>query len=329
MEPTADDALLTAYLDGELTPQDRQRLEQRLANEPELRQRLTMMEETWHCLDLLEQENADAEQIETTLKIAAVSVSGFSFPPSRTSRIGRWSIALLAGLALFIIAFQFGKRSPLDDPSFRQKVERLDMYRAILDDDGIELLRLLAQERVFLPPLPADVSPVAPQEYEPRSHRWFTDTFTDLFVSYRYEFDDAELYQLLYRNIQTYRRLSPKKTEQIQKLHQEIEWAPRRMELLLTLQNYYHWFKALQSHEQIELGKPRPLEEKVAEIAALKTRLEWGQREDSPSIPSEIVGIEESKYLAETLAELLPGRKERLLNEAPHRIVAELKQSFP
>lgn len=326
MEPTPDETLLTAYLDGELTPQDRQHIEQRLANEPELRQRLTLLEETWHYLDLLEQESVDAEQIETTLKIAAVSVSAFPFTSSKTHRFNRWGIAVLAGLALFIVTFQMGKRSPFDDPSFRQKVERLDMYRAILDD-GIELLRLLAVERVFLPPLPEDVLPITPHEYEPIPQGWMSNASAYLTVGYQHGFDDAELYQLLHRNIQTYRRLSRDKMEQIQRLHHDIETAPRHTELLLTLQNYYHWFKSLQPYEKTELRKPRPITEKVAVISALKTYLERQPWDAQPSMPSEVVGIEESKRLAETLVELMPSRKERLLNDEPIRIINELNQS--
>ena len=108
MEPTLDEALLTAYLDGELTPLDRQRLERRLANEPELRQRLTLLEETWHYLDLLEQESADAEKIETTMNLLAVAMSAAPFPALRVNRWGRWSIAALAGLTVFAGTFYFG-----------------------------------------------------------------------------------------------------------------------------------------------------------------------------------------------------------------------------
>ena len=114
MEPTLEDALLTAYLDGELEPLERQGLEQRLANEPELRQRLTLLEETWHCLDLLEKESVDAEKIETTLKIAAIAVSVPSFFPVRTNRWGQWSIAAVVGLVLLTITFKIGSRTPVD-----------------------------------------------------------------------------------------------------------------------------------------------------------------------------------------------------------------------
>jgi hypothetical protein len=325
MEPTSDEALLTAYLDGELTPQDRQHLEQRLASEPELRQRLVLLEETWHCLDLLEQECVDAEQIETTLKIVAISVASSPLATSTWYRFGRGGAALLVGVMVFLGTFQIGKQAPLDDPSFRQKIERLEIYRGILDEGGIELVRQLAIDRVFLPPVPDGVSSGAPSEYEPQHRSWFLGNFPDSVVSYHSEFDDAELYQLLYRNIQTYNRLTPDKAKKIQKLHQDIEAAPRQTELLLTAQNYYHWFKALQRYEQDELRKPRSITEKVAAIIELKTHLE--RQPGEMPVSSEIAGFAESSRLAETLAELPPWRKERLLNEEPIRILDELKQS--
>jgi hypothetical protein len=123
MEPTSDEALLTAYLDGELTPQERQHLEQRLVDEPELRQRLTVLEETWHYLDLLEQESVDAEKIETTLKTAAVSLSVVPLSTWNMNRWTKWGMTTLAGLVWFAIAFQLGNRTPPDDPSLRQMAE--------------------------------------------------------------------------------------------------------------------------------------------------------------------------------------------------------------
>ena len=325
MEPTLDESLLSAYLDGELSPPDRQQLEQRLANEPELRQRLTLLEETWQCLDLLEQESVDSEQIETTLKIAAVSVSAFPFAASKTSRFGRWSIAVLAGILVFIVTFQLGKQSPFDNPSFRQQIEWLDLYHAVLDEGGIELLRQLAEDRVFLPPLPVDLLPVEPHEYEPHLQGWLVNVFANTVASYHSEFDDAGLRQLLSRNIQTYNSLPPSRVKRIQQLHRDIEMAPQRTELLLTLQNFYRWFRSLQPYERNALRKWDLVEEKVAAIVELKTSLEW-QPEDA-TMSSVIPGIVESKQLAETLAELAPWQRERLLNEDPIQIVNELKQS--
>ena len=120
MEPTLDEALLTAYLDGELEPTERQSLEQRLANESELRQRLILLEETWHCLDLLEKEDVNAEKVEATLKTAAISVLPPAFLPVTTNRWGKWSVAACLGLALFVVTFQIGNRAPAGTPHLRQ-----------------------------------------------------------------------------------------------------------------------------------------------------------------------------------------------------------------
>ncbi|MDR0327951.1 MAG: zf-HC2 domain-containing protein [Planctomycetaceae bacterium] len=140
MEPTQDDALLTAYLDGELTPQERQRLEQRLVDELELRQRLSLLEVTWHCLDLLEQESVDAELVETTLKTAAISLSAAASPSRKKNRWGKWGMTVLAGLIWFAITFQLGNWTPPDDPSQIQKMA------------DIELCRQLAETLEKLPP---------------------------------------------------------------------------------------------------------------------------------------------------------------------------------
>ena len=324
MEPTPDETLLTAYLDGELSPTERQHIEYRLANEPELRQRLTLLEKTWQCLDVLVQESIDAEQIETTLKIAAVSVTNTTIASSNISRFSKWSMTLFAGLVVFLVTFQLGKQSPFDDPSFRRQVERLEMYHAILGDGGIELIRQLAWERVFLPPLLDGEQPADPKEYEPSSRNWFSNSFSCLVVGSHNEFDEAELYQLFYRNIQTYNRLPSKTVKQIQKLHNDIESAPRHDELLATMHNYYHWFRTLQPYEREALRRWKQIDERVAETAAMKARLE--RQPGNSTMASKIVGIEEGDRLAETLKELTPWRKERLLNEEPFRIINELKR---
>ena len=305
MEPTPDEALLTAYLDGELTPEERQHLEQRFADEPELRQRLTVLEETWHYLDLLEHDSADVEKIETTMRVAAVSVAGSSLASAKTSRLGKWSIALLAGLTLFAVTFYFGRQDPMNDYSFRLMMERLDTYLAVADGDDFALVQQLTDNRVFLPP---------PLEDEPLIDQ----------ASSRAE--NAELYQLCYQNSQRFFKLPWGKRRAIWNLHRSIEMEVRHTELALTLQNYAYWHKSLQPYERSELQKSKSLDEKIANIIKLKDRLDKLLPYDAPAMPSELVGIEETPHLAGTLARLPHWQKERLLNNAPLLIIHELKQ---
>jgi len=327
MEPTPDEALLIAYLDGELSPPDRELLDQRLTDESELRHRLTLLEGTWRCLDLLEQESVVAEQIEATLNITAISLSSIPLIPPKIHRYGRWGIAVLAGMVLFVITFTLGKQSATDTSSFRRMVERLEMYRAI-SDDGLEFLRLLARERAFLPPLPEGIPRGEPHEYEPSFFSgWMSNTVIGRAINYHDESDDPERYQLFSKNYQTYSLLSKEKAEQVRKLHRDIEGAPRSVELALTMQNYYHWLKSLQQYERNDLRNLKTPDEKVADIIELKSRLDRRLSEDTPSMSSEIIGIEESKSLAETLAKLPSWRQERLLNNTPLQIINDLKRS--
>ena len=322
MEPTLDEALLTAYLDGELTPQDRQRLEQRLTEEPELRQRLTLLEETWHYLDLLEQESADAEKIETTMRIAAVSVLGTPLMPPNVSRFVKWGFVLLAGIALFIVSFQVGKQSPLDDPSFCRMVERLDMYRAIVDDDGLELLQQLAVKRVFLPPLSDDVSQIDMNEYKPSFRVGILNFFAPSTIG---DGSSAKLHPLFYRNKHTFDGLPPAEKSQIEKLHRDIEKTPQYPELVATLKNYYYWHKSLQSYERAELRQSKSLDEKVANIIELQNRLGKWLLDASLLTHSELVGTEENLRLAGVLTQLPYWQKEQILNNEPIQIINELK----
>ena len=134
MEPTPDETLLTAYLDGELTPEERKCLEQRLADEPELRQRLTLLEETWYYLDLLEHESADSAGIEATLEIAAVSLSAIPFLPPAVSRWIKRGTVALSGAVLFASSFYVGTWTDLTDPSILRTTEEHQRLAAALGE---------------------------------------------------------------------------------------------------------------------------------------------------------------------------------------------------
>ena len=340
MEPTPDEALLTAYLDGEIVPADRQGLEKRLADEPELRQQLALLEETWNYIDLLEKEETDAEKVETTLKILAVSLSTKPAVSSSTTRWPPWFLAPIAGLLFFAVCYPFGmhsaKRNTFADPSFRQMMERLDMYLALMnEDDGLELLRYLSAHRVFLPEthhgVPLGATPVDINEFRPNLrvqtasafHDFFRDVLSHSAVA---EWGHWESEQIVWRNIQTYQLLSSEQASQMLQIHRAIEGAPRRAELLLTLQNYYHWLKSLQAYERMTLRQPKPLEEKASDIIGLKTRLDYLQLGHSAFMPAEIVDMEESQRLAEVLSVMPFNERDRLLNGDPLLMINEIKQ---
>jgi len=72
IEADAVEEQLVAYLDGELGPEERREVEERLARDPKYRERLQMVERTWQMLDLLPRADATPNFTQTTLKMVAL-----------------------------------------------------------------------------------------------------------------------------------------------------------------------------------------------------------------------------------------------------------------
>ncbi|MDR0337269.1 MAG: hypothetical protein LBI18_09285 [Planctomycetaceae bacterium] len=339
-EISSDEKILSAYLDGELSLQDRQLVESRLATESEFRTLLASLEESWQLLDLLERVEVDKKLVESTLE--TVIVSEEQNVSKRQVRTKRWYFAktILAGI-LFLLFFGFSFRlgehlAPDNNYWLRIAspiIDRLDMYLTVVDDDP-ELLRLLAEQRLFLPTLSAGAKPIDPNEYRPSSSVRILDSLSvhPSFAEWkrrvkRIQNLDESLYNRFYNNSKKFQNLSLEKKRKLKKLHESIERSPRRYELFQTLQNYYNWRKSLQSYEKTDLRRPLPATERVKQIAALKNHLDANQPE-TITVPllSEI--LNSNADLAKALDRLSMQEKEILLNTTPAQIIGVLLEQL-
>src|SRR5262245_11827568 len=64
---------LVAYLDGELGPAEGRAIEQRLANDPECRQKLGDLDQAWEALNVLPTSTVDDSFAKTTIELACVA----------------------------------------------------------------------------------------------------------------------------------------------------------------------------------------------------------------------------------------------------------------
>ena len=334
---SSDEAILVEYLDGELSLQDRRIVESRLAAEPEFRKTLTRLEESWKLLDLLERDEADKEFVESTLETVVFSAeqSVAEIQNQTKQRFVAKNILTTVLLVLFFcFAFHLGEHLAPDKNYWLRIaspiIDRLDMYLTVIDDDP-ELLRLLAERRLFLPMLPAGAEPINPNEYRPSSSVRILDSLTVYHPSFaelkrrikRIENLDESLYHRFYNNCKKFQELSWDKKQKLRELHENIERSPRRYELFQTLQNYYNWCKSLQSYEKTDLRRPLPAAERVEQIAELKSRLDANQPE-TVTVPllSEI--HKSNADLAKVLDSLSTQEKEILLNTTPTQIIGIL-----
>ncbi len=141
---------LVAYLDGELDAESARQLEERLARDTELRERLARLQATWDLLDSLPGVQADAVFTQTTMSMVALDTRRNTGRRSLYRRLA-WSAAAVAGLFLAALAgyrtidyLASGPEQQLarDLPV----IERVDLY---LVADSVEFLRRLADERLF------------------------------------------------------------------------------------------------------------------------------------------------------------------------------------
>ncbi len=150
--PTLDEELV-AYLDHELDEEASRRIEQLLAVDPKIRQRLQALEQAWDALNELHRVEVDDQFTQSTLEMVAVAASGELEAVQQASaqrRVRRWLLGAIGlfttGAAGFLAAVWLWP-----DPNellLRDLpvIEHLDQYRQI---DDIEFLRLLHDEGLF------------------------------------------------------------------------------------------------------------------------------------------------------------------------------------
>ena len=151
--PATLDEQLVAYLDGELDGVESRRVEQLLANDPQVRQKLQALERTWELLERLDRVDVDDRFTRTTLEMVSLAASedlaaSRALLPVRRRR--RWLLtaaamtaAALAGfLAVTFLRPQPNKRLLQDLPV----LEHLEEYRQV---ESLKFLQTLSQDGSF------------------------------------------------------------------------------------------------------------------------------------------------------------------------------------
>jgi anti-sigma factor RsiW len=142
-----------AYLDGELAPEERREVEERLARDPVYRARLRAIERTWEMLDLLPRSEATPNFTQTTMKMVAITAEDEVAKQRADATKNQWQawLAAIAGgaLALGIGYFAIGHfAAQPNDRLVRDLpvIENVDRYR---NAENLEFLRELDRSGLF------------------------------------------------------------------------------------------------------------------------------------------------------------------------------------
>ncbi len=152
-EPTPLQEELNAYLDGELDAEATRRIEQLLADDPQVRDELHRLERAWAMLDRLPRVEVGDTFTNTTVEMVALVAAGDlkqaqdALPRVRRrrwiARAGMLAVAAAFGFAAFTLYWPNPDKQLVRDLPV---LENLDQYRQA---DNIGFLRMLEKEKLF------------------------------------------------------------------------------------------------------------------------------------------------------------------------------------
>ena len=155
---------LAAYLDGELEPAARQGVEQRLASDPALREKMRRTQSAWDALDLLPRSHADESFARSTVEMTVVDIAREARQTMPALRANWLPWLKLGGVAVLagVLGFRLVKarqeqdlKTQLRDVLVAEKLELLQ------DTPSVDFLRELHKANLFAPP---------PAEHPPSAH---------------------------------------------------------------------------------------------------------------------------------------------------------------
>jgi anti-sigma factor RsiW len=147
------DEELVAYLDGEIDPTGRVRVERRLAEDAAFRDRLRRMQQTWEALDLLPRTNAgDAFTSSTmTLVVAEQEIAATqALEQLKVQRGQRWWWAAAGTAAAAVLGFALVYRTlTADDQALIEDLPVIERVDQLHNTPSVEFLARLQEEGLF------------------------------------------------------------------------------------------------------------------------------------------------------------------------------------
>ena len=238
-----EDESLVAYLDGELEPDERSRLEQRLLDEPSLRGRLQQLQRSWDWLEELPSSTPNERLVESTLELVVSDVirarGGQRSWPDRLRTpllvlllIGLPPLLAVASVRLWRLA---DYRRQLNDLAIAENIE------AYLEADDLNFVRelaahprwnqmILAAREVGL--IPLDASPlVADAPVAERAERLE-------------ELGNGQRASLAVR-WDRFTRLPPETKTQVRRTHRVVAQQTDAAKLVRAMKDYAAWKETL------------------------------------------------------------------------------------
>jgi len=157
-----DVELLVAYLDGEMDTQGVRQVEDRLSVEPDLREKMASLEQTWNMLGELETVPVDKELVRSTMEVVTLTIEKeLSDDETKVEHRKLYDRLVLAAILIMfgVIGYQLAalvgvhvQNQIVDDVPI---IQQINDYKEI---GSFEFLRALSEKGVFDPPTGEDAA---------------------------------------------------------------------------------------------------------------------------------------------------------------------------
>jgi hypothetical protein len=283
--PDADqlDEQLVAYLDGELQPEATRQIENLLASDAHVRQRLNQLAASWDMLDQLPRATVDDLFTRTTVEMVALAgedevAQARVADPARRRR--RWLEAGIATLAAAIVGFVLVAVGMPDQNEALLRdlpvIKNLELYR---DVDDIGLLKQLQKANLF----PEEVSTASTSSGKPSGsdahvsaataglplliptslaerRKWLESLSPADKVTLRDEYEKFSAMPL-------------KQQQTLRELDEQLSSDKDNVQLRRLMQRYYDWLKTLTTTDRATVVDDNvTLKDRLNAISNLKQR---------------------------------------------------------
>ncbi len=339
MDHPLTDQELVAFLDGEVSEPERATIERRLADEPELTQRLGELRETWQLLDHLTPTEATDDFTRTTISMTAIR--------SRRSAVMRfWARQwkTMAGMCAALAAGYFAVFLPL---KYEQQVRLLDVpvisnvdlylhaesvdFLRQLDTDGLFAQDIDLEEELSVPSLPGAVESPADANDSAENRVTAGDAMPSAALLHGEDHIQEFLDRLnpeeraeLSRNRTRFESLTPAEQAHLRTVHRELAADPDSERLYQVLVRYQQWLKppttSSQRAELAGLAVPDRLE-RIRQIRQDQERRRFVELSDESNFKPD-----DASVVMQWLGDYLEHHADDLIRQVPRQVRGFLQE---
>ena len=263
--------LITSYLDGELSDEQRIAVEHRLTQDVDFRTELQQLQKTWDLLDEIPRYEPKTSFTQSTLELVVKDATREA--SRQQSKSSAWPLRIAALLVVPLVAFLLASflTDFFQNADHRQLVNDLPLIENLYyyeTAENFNLLISLQRSEQF-----SDSDPwqeLADEQTQIESELGLLNSNFKQREAILASYDPDQLVQLK-RKKTKFENLSEEELGEIRAFHQRLKHHADREELQRILVRYYNWLKSLDEVTRTEI-MDLPANDRKARIRSIKTQ---------------------------------------------------------